>query len=174
MNHYKSDLVKIKAFIFDVDGVLGSDRVVLSPDGELLRTMNIKDGYSMQYAVKKGYILGIITGGNNESIRTRFKNLGITDIYMKSRYKLDDYKDMISKHELKDEEVLYMGDDMPDFEVMQRVGIAACPYTACDEIKSISRYISDKAGGEGCVRDVIEQVLKVQKNWMEPSEAFSW
>jgi 3-deoxy-D-manno-octulosonate 8-phosphate phosphatase (KDO 8-P phosphatase) len=127
----------------------------------------------LQYAIRKGYPIGIITGGNSEVVETRFRNLGITDIYLRSRNKQEDMKDFLSKHELKLENILYMGDDLPDYRVMQKVGFPTCPADAVEEIKSISIYISDKPGGEGCVRDVIEQVLRLQGRWMEP-DAFTW
>jgi len=173
MEYIKEAFTHIKAFIFDVDGVLGSDKVLLTSDGEMLRTMNIKDGFAMQYAIRKGYKIAIITGGNSASIKTRFENLGITDIYLRSNEKIENYLDFIKKYGIKDEEVLYMGDDLPDYVVMQRVGVSACPITAVDEVKSISKYISPKEGGNGAVRDILEQVLKAQGRWMEP-DAVSW
>jgi 3-deoxy-D-manno-octulosonate 8-phosphate phosphatase (KDO 8-P phosphatase) len=173
MANFRAGLKKIKAFIFDVDGVLGSDKVLLFPEGDLLRTMNIKDGFAMQYAVRKGYKIAIITGGNSESVRKRFENLGVTDIYLKSQNKMADYEDFIKKNKLKDEQILYMGDDLPDYEVMKRVGVPTCPVSAVHEIRSIAQYISDRQGGDGAVRDIIEQTLKVQKKWMEP-DAFKW
>ncbi len=171
--NYKEKLSQIKAFVFDVDGVLGSDRVLLNPDGELLRTMNIKDGYSMVYAMRKGFRFAIITGGTNDSIIKRFTSLGVQDIYLKSSNKMHDYLDFLAKYNLTDHDILYMGDDLPDLEVMQKVAIASCPSTAVDEIKEIAHYISPIAGGEGAVRDVIQQVLKSQGRWLEP-DAFKW
>jgi 3-deoxy-D-manno-octulosonate 8-phosphate phosphatase (KDO 8-P phosphatase) len=173
MANYREGLGKIKAFVFDVDGVLGSDKVLLSPDGDMLRTMNIKDGYAMHYATLKGYVIAITTGGASELVRKRFVNLGIKDVYIKSHNKMDDYIDFITKHNLKDDEILYMGDDLPDYHVMQRVGLPTCPLTAAEEIKSISKYISDKPGGDGAVRDVIQQVLRLQGKWME-DDACKW
>ena len=173
MKNYKEDLRRIKAFIFDVDGVLSNARIYLHPEGELMRSMNIKDGYALQYAVRKGYVIGIITGGNSGSIEKRFHHLGIEDIYLKSRDKLVDFEHFINKHGLDPMEILYVGDDLPDYKVMQKVGFPACPSDAVEEIKSISKYISDKDGGEGCVRDLIEQVLRLQGQWMH-DEAFHW
>jgi len=166
MKNYKQRLNKIKAFLFDVDGVLGSSRVLLSSNGELLRTMNIKDGYAMQYAVRQGYLLGIISGGKSEAVHQRFVALGIHDVYMGAGNKMDFYKAFLSKYGLTDEEVLYMGDDIPDYEVMQKAGVSACPADAAQEIKAIASYVSHIKGGEGCVRDVIEQVLKLHGRWM--------
>ena len=173
MSNFREGLSKIKAFIFDVDGVLGSDKVLLHPNGDMLRTMNIKDGYAMQYAVRKGYKFAIITGGASESVRTRFANLGIEDIYMKSHNKMADYQHFLNKYNFTDEEILYMGDDLPDYEVMLRVGIPTCPANAVEEIKAVSKYISEKPGGDGAVRDVVQQVLRLQGKWME-QDAFKW
>ena len=123
MSNYRKKLKKVKAFVFDVDGVLGSDKVLLFSDGEMLRTMNIKDGYAMQYAVRKGYKIAIITGGSSDSVRKRFEKLGIDDVYILSRNKIDDYEHFLNRYKLTDEEVLYMGDDLPDYRVMKKVGV---------------------------------------------------
>lgn len=173
MSNFKEELGKVKAFVFDVDGVLSNAKIFLHPEHHLMRTMNIKDGYAIQYAIRKGYKIGIITGGNSEAVETRFRNLGITDIYLRSRNKKQNLSDFLSKYDLKPENILYMGDDLPDYQVMKEVGFPTCPSDAVEEIKSISVYISDKPGGEGCVRDVIEQVLRLQGKWMEP-DAFTW
>jgi len=165
LDNFKERLKEIKAFVFDVDGVF-SNNVFIQSDGELLRTMNTKDGFALHHAVNKhSFVAAIITGGNSESVKTRFQSLGLTDIYLKSPNKLDDFEDFISKYDFKPSQVLYMGDDIPDYEVMTKVGIPTCPSDASEEIKSISVYISDKKGGEGCVRDVIEQVLRAQGKW---------
>ena len=173
MSNFKEELSKVKAFIFDVDGVLSPSRVMLHPGHEMMRSMNIKDGYALQYAVRKGYPIAIITGGNSDAVGQRFKNLGIADIYLRSRNKMDDLSDFLAKRGLDRESILYMGDDLPDYLVMKEVGFPTCPSDAVEEVKAISVYISDKPGGEGCVRDVIEQVLRLQGRWMEP-DAFSW
>jgi 3-deoxy-D-manno-octulosonate 8-phosphate phosphatase (KDO 8-P phosphatase) len=170
--NFKKLLRNVKAFAFDVDGVF-SHNVLLHPSGEIMRSMNIKDGFSVQYAVKKGYPIAIITGGKCDSVRERFKNLGVTDIYLQSSNKIDDFEDFLSKYQIKPEDILYMGDDLPDYEIMKRVGVPTCPADAVEEIKSISVYVSHKTGGEGCVRDIIEQTLRVQGQWMHP-EAFTW
>jgi len=171
--NYREDLKKVKAFIFDVDGVFSKESFYLHPSGEFIRSMNAKDGYATQFAVKQNYLVGIITGAKTESVRSRFKGLGITDIYLASSNKWDDYQDFLFKYSLKPEEILYMGDDIPDLQVMMNVGMPACPADAVFEIKQISKYISDKNGGDGCVRDVIEKVLKIQLKWhdepMEPT-----
>lgn len=173
MANFKEDLRKVKAFVFDIDGVFASSKVILHPDGDMMRTMNIKDGFACFYLIKKGYPVAIITGGNSESVRWRFERLGIKDIFIKSSDKLRDFEQFISKYNIDPENVLYMGDDLPDYPVMRKVGIPTCPADAVEEIKAISRYISDKNGGEGCVRDVIEQVLRLNGKWMD-TEAFSW
>ena len=173
MSNFKEDLRKVKAFVFDVDGVFSSADLLLFPTGELIRTMNIRDGYALQYAVKKAYPVGIITGGNSEAVRIRFQRLGVSDIYMTSHNKMNDFHLFINKYKLLPEDILYMGDDIPDYEVMQLVGFPVCPSDAVEEIKSISRYISDKAGGQGCVRDILEQVLRLHGKWME-EDAVNW
>lgn len=173
MSNFKEELRKVKAFIFDVDGVLSESRIYLHPGGEPMRSINIKDGFAIQYAIRKGYPVCIITGGNSQSVESRYRYLGVSDIYLRSKNKLDDLKDFLAKYDFASENVLYMGDDLPDYSVMQEVGFPTCPADAVEEIKSISLYISDKSGGEGCVRDVIEQVLRLHGKWMDP-EALSW
>lgn len=173
MSSINYDLNKIKAFVFDVDGVLSCDVIPLHPNGDPMRTVNIKDGYALQLAVKKGYQVAIITGGYTEAVRIRFSRLGITHIYMKSAVKIHDYQDFLEKTGLQPEEVLYAGDDIPDYEVMKLVGLPVAPADAAPEIKRIAKYISQKNGGEGVARDVIEQTLKAQGNWMG-DEAFGW
>lgn len=166
MEHFKDKLKNIKAFAFDIDGVF-SENVILDPSGELLRTMNIKDGYAVQLAVKRGFPIAIITGGNSQAIKMRFESLGVKDVYLKSQYKMDDFNEFLTRYELTPSDVLYMGDDIPDIEVLSIVGISTCPADAVEEVKAVSTYISPKGAGKGCVRDVIEQVLKVQKLWIE-------
>ena len=167
------DLKKIKGLVFDVDGVLSSNRITLSSDGDPMRTVNIKDGYALQLAVKKGLEIGIITGGYTEAVKIRYERLGIKHIYMRSHYKTIDYEDFLIMTCLKDEEVMYCGDDMPDYGVMQRVGLPIAPSDAAPEIKALATYISPYIGGDGVARDIIEQVLKVQGQWMD-DEAFGW
>ena len=139
----------------------------------MLRTSNIKDGYAIFHAIKMGYPIAIITGGSSELVKTRFEGLGVKHIYLKSKDKMIDFKDFINKEKIDVKNILYMGDDIPDYPVLKIVGIPTCPEDAAVEIKSISKYISHKKGGEGCVRDVVEQVLRSQNNWMN-AEAFSW
>lgn len=168
------DLKKIKALFFDVDGVLSAETIGMHPNGEPMRTVNIKDGYAMQHAVKCGLIIAIITGGRTESIRKRYEGLGIKDVYLGVSVKIKMYDELKEKYGLKDEEILYMGDDVPDYEVMKKCGLPCCPADAAPEIKEISTYISQKAGGMGCGRDVLEQILKAQGLWMHNSKAFGW
>lgn len=162
---YKEIMPQITTFMFDVDGVLTNGLITITTSGELIRNMNIKDGYALKTAVDAGYNVCIISGGSNEGVRTRLENLGIKDIYLGTHNKIVQFEEYLSKKNISSEEVLYMGDDIPDFPVMQKVGLASCPKDAVSEIQGISHYISQKKGGKGCVRDVIEQVLKVQGNW---------
>lgn len=168
------DLKKIKALIFDVDGVLSSETIFLHPNGEPMRTVNIKDGYALQFAIKSDVLIAVITGGNTEAVFKRFESLGIKNIYMGASLKVNEYEDFKAKYGLHDDEILYMGDDIPDYEVMQRCGLPCCPSDAVPEIKSVSVYISHRTGGNGCVRDVIEQVLRAQGIWMSNEKAFRW
>lgn len=173
MTNFKEELGKVKAFVFDVDGVLSDSKITLHSNDGLMRSMNIKDGYAIQYAVRKGYPMAIITGGTSENVKKRFANLGVKDIYIKSRNKMDDLGDFMERHGVGAGEILYMGDDLPDYQVMRHVGFPTCPADADSEIKEISVYISEKKGGEGCVRDVIEQVMRLQGTWMQ-DDAFHW
>lgn len=165
MLNFKERLPKIKTFLFDVDGVLTNDSVQIMPDGELVRNMNSKDRYALQLAVKKGYRIAIITGGNSNAVKNALTTIGIKDIFLGQNNKINCYEDYILEHDLKEEEIVYMGDDLPDYDVMKRVGIAACPNNSAHEIKEISIYISNRNGGEACVRDIIEQVMRSQDTW---------
>jgi 3-deoxy-D-manno-octulosonate 8-phosphate phosphatase (KDO 8-P phosphatase) len=162
---YKEIMNAITTFIFDVDGVLTDSSVFVTNEGDMLRTMNIRDGFAMKAAVESGYHVCIISGGSNEGVRTRLRNLGITDIHLATPDKVATFKEYTELYHIKPETVLYMGDDIPDYYVMQLVGLATCPQDASPEIKGISQYISHKNGGKGAVRDVIEQVMKVQGKW---------
>ena len=173
MSNIKYDLTKIKAFLFDVDGVLSSDWIPLAENGDPLRTVNVKDGYALQLAVKQGFQVGIITGAYTENIRYRFERLGVQYIYLNSSVKMNDYEDFLGKTGLKDEEIVFAGDDIPDYDVMKRAGLPVAPASAAPEIKEIAKFISHKNGGEGIAREIIEQTMKAQGKWMK-GDAFGW
>ncbi|WKS95206.1 KdsC family phosphatase [Riemerella columbina] len=164
---YKQRLKQIKAFVFDVDGVFTDGSIFLMPDGSMSRVMNVLDGYAVVKALRKSYKIGVITGGNDPMVKNRLQYLGITDYYPKSSDKLLDYEAFKNQHQLKDEDILTMGDDLPDLPMMKASAIATCPPNARPEVKAISDYISPTLGGSGAVRDVIEQVLKAQNQWSE-------
>ena len=166
------DLQKIHAIVFDLDGVLSGSTISLGIDGTPLRTVNIKDGYAIQLAVKMGLNIAIISGCKIEGVRYRYEGLGMTDIYLGAAVKVKVYEEFLAKHGLRDDEVMFMGDDIPDLEVMRRVGCPVCPKDACCEVKDVSIYISDYDGG--CGRDVIEQTLKAQGKWLQDERAFGW
>ena len=168
------DLAMIKAVIFDIDGVLSSETITLSAEGEPLRTVNIKDGYAIQLAMKLGLRIAIMTGANVTSIRKRYEGLGVEDIHTGCAVKIETYEAFLQKYGLKDEEIMYMGDDIPDFEIIRRVGCPVCPKDACPEIKEACIYVSDRLGGHGCGRDVVEQVLRAQGKWVMDKKAFGW
>ena len=173
MTNFKEDLIKVKAFIFDIDGVLSLQTVNLNSFGVPNRTVNLRDGYAMQLAVRKGYPICVISGSSSKDYKKRLKLLGVTDVYLNSHSKLDHFNTFLKKYNLSKSDVLFMGDDIPDYEVMKEAGVAVCPSDADSEIKQVASYISDKKGGEGCVRDVIEQVLRLHNKWMN-SDAFTW
>jgi 3-deoxy-D-manno-octulosonate 8-phosphate phosphatase (KDO 8-P phosphatase) len=156
---------KIKCFVFDVDGVLTNGNVTVMPNGVLIRTMNIKDGYALQLAIKKGYKVWVISGGNSEEVKTRLQNLGVSDVFMKVTDKKQLLSELMLLNELVKEDVLFMGDDMPDFEALQLAGIAACPSDAVVDIKEICSYKAIAKGGAGCAREVIEKTLKLNNHW---------
>ena len=164
---YKTKLKNIKAFVFDVDGVFTDGSIYLLPGGNMCRVMNVLDGYAVVKALKNKYLIGVITGGNDEEVRKRIHYLGIEDYYAKSSNKEIDFEAFKSKHSLENEEILTMGDDLPDRKMMKMSGISACPKNAMPEVKEISDYISLVEGGKGAVRDVIEQVMKIQGTWLE-------
>lgn len=173
MTFFKERLKQVKAFAFDVDGVLSSDTSPLNAEGDPVRTANVKDGYALRNARNMGYPIGIISGGAVERVRLRYEKLGVEHIYLGVRDKLECLNDFIQKNGVSAEEVLYMGDDLVDYQVMKNIGIPVCPLDAVSEIKEISLYISDKKGGEGCVRDIIEQVMKAQDTWINP-KTYYW
>lgn len=168
---YKTLLHQITTFVLDVDGVLTDGTVLVTTEGEMLRTMSIKDGYAIKVAIEKGFKVCIITGGTNEGVKKRLQGLGITDFYMGSHHKLDALQEYLDIYDIPREEVLYMGDDIPDIPAMASVALPSCPQNAVPEVKRVAKYISHINGGHGCVRDVIEQVLKVKGHWMENFDA---
>lgn len=165
--NYKEYLASITTFVFDVDGVLTDGSIQISTEGELLRTMDIKDGYAMKHAIDQGFTVAVISGGKNEGVRTRLKGLGLTDVYLGCQDKTQQIDEFMDIYDIRPEQILYMGDDIPDLYPMRKVAMPTCPQDAVPEIKEISKYISHKKGGHGCVRDVIEQVLKVQGKWLQ-------
>jgi 3-deoxy-D-manno-octulosonate 8-phosphate phosphatase (KDO 8-P phosphatase) len=173
MTNFKEDLVRVKAFVFDIDGVLSLQTINLNSFGVPNRTVNLRDGYAIQLAVKKGYFVAVITGSNSKEYLKRLKQLGVKDVYLNSRSKLEHFNEFLKRHNLDKSDVLFMGDDIPDYEVMKVAGIPVCPSDADSEIKQVAYYISDKKGGEGCVRDVIEQVLRLHNKWMD-TQGFTW
>lgn len=168
------DLNKISTVIFDVDGVLSANTIPMDAQGNPVRTMNIKDGYAIQLAAKQGIKLAIITGGNDDSIRYRYSKLGVEDVFMGCAVKIKTYEEYKQKHALSDEEVIYVGDDVPDYEIMKQVGCPCCPSDACSDIKDISVYVSPKPGGSECARDILEQLLRVKGLWLNSAKAFGW
>ena len=171
--NFKELLPHVKAFAFDIDGVLSKQTQPMSAEGVPMRTANIKDGYVLQLAIKLGFKIAIITGGRQEAIRKRYEGLGITDVFMGQSTKLGTYEQWRDQNGLTDDQILYMGDDMPDLPVLQKVGVPVCPADACPDVKQTCRYISPIIGGEGCVRDVVEQVIRAHNLWGS-DHACSW
>ncbi|ATV31975.1 KdsC family phosphatase [Prevotella intermedia] len=168
------ELKKIKAIVFDVDGVLSLNTIAMDSEGVPVRTMNIKDGYAIQLAVKLGLKIALMTGGRNEEIRKRYAYLGVQDVFLNCKVKLNTWDTYLKENNLQPEEIIYVGDDIPDYEIMQRAGCPCCPKDACADIKAISSYISDCNGGMGVARDIIEQVLRAQGKWLTSAKAFGW
>ncbi len=173
MINYKEKLHPIKAFAFDFDGVMTDGSVWTFADGETVRCGNIKDGFAIQYAVKKGYIVAVISGATSKSIDNRMKMLGVTQVYTGCADKMKTFDQFLSTNNLTEEQVLCMGDDIPDYPILQRAGVSACPADAAVEIKESVDYISLFPGGRGCVRDVIEQVLRLHGQWFH-QDAVVW
>ena len=173
MADFKSLMNHVKAFVFDVDGVFTDGQVYLFPGEDFVRAVNIKDGYAIQHCIKMGFPVAIISGGKSDEVAKRFQKLGVTDIYMGASSKLDLYEDFRMKYQYEHHNILFMGDDIPDYEIMKIVGVPTCPADAASEIKEAAVYISDKGGGKGCVRDVVEQVMRLHKKWMDKN-AFEW
>ncbi len=162
---YKEYLEHISTFIFDVDGVLTDGTITITTSGDMLRTMHTKDGFAIKTALDAGFKVCVISGGTNEGVRKRLEGLGMTDVFLGAHDKIKLFNTYLDTYNLKQENVLFMGDDIPDYPVMKLVGLPCCPQDAVPEIKAISKYVSHKKGGKGAVRDVIEQVLKVQGKW---------
>jgi len=171
--NYKEIFKNITTVVLDVDGVLTNSDIILIPGMQPVRKMNAKDGYAMQLAVRNGIRMAIITGGRSPEVKERLQGLGITDIYLGASSKMESYEDLKMCYDLKDDEILYMGDDLPDYDIMKIVALAAAPQDAAPEIKSVADYVSPVNGGKGCVRDVLEQLLKIQGKWAR-SEDRTW
>ncbi len=165
MSNFKERLSQVKCFVFDVDGVLTNGQLLVTHEGQQLRSMNIKDGYALQLAVQKGYHIIILSGAVSEGVLKRLNGLGLKDVHIGVKNKKDSLAQLLSDHNFSYEQVLYMGDDMPDLEAMSNCGVPTCPIDAVQQIRNICIYISDKKGGDGCVRDVIEQVLTLHNKW---------
>lgn len=175
MDNRQPDFSSVRALAFDVDGVLSANTIMLPEMGEQpVRTANIKDGYALQLAVRRGLPVAIITGGKSRSVYQRYRNLGVLHVFLSVSMKLPVYERWLEICGLHDEDVLFMGDDIPDYEIMLRCGFACCPRDAADEIKEIAHYISPYDGGTGCVRDVVSRVLKTRGQWMGDKTAFGW
>ncbi len=173
LKNYKQKLLKISTIFLDIDGVLTDGSVIIASDGEQLRNMHVKDGYALQLAVKKGYRIVIISGGRSSLMPKRFEYLGITDVFLGVDNKINCFRKFMEENNITQEQTLYMGDDIPDIEVMKNVAIACCPADAAEEVKSVAHYISHLPGGKACVRDIIEQIMKVQGKWFD-QDAICW
>jgi 3-deoxy-D-manno-octulosonate 8-phosphate phosphatase (KDO 8-P phosphatase) len=164
--NYKEYLSQITTFMFDVDGVLTDGTIIITTNCDMHRTMHTKDGFALKTAVDKGFHVCIISGGTDEGVRMRLKGLGIKDVHLGTHHKTETMNTFLNDNKIHREQVLYMGDDIHDLNVMQEVGLPCCPQDAVPEIKAVSKYVSHKKGGKGCVRDIVEQVLKVQGMWL--------
>ena len=165
MDSYKTRLKDITTFILDVDGVMTNGKIIYTHDGKIDRQFYAKDGYAIKYAISKGYRIAIISGGMQENVRTRLNSLGVEDVFLKAFNKIEVYQKFIEEKKIDPKNILYMGDDNPDLDVLKVVGISSCPNDASVDVKSICDYISHKDGGMGCVRDVIEQVMRIHKKF---------
>ncbi len=163
---FKELLHTVTTFVFDVDGVFTDGSLFLDDKGGLLRTMNVKDGYAVKFALNKGYNIAVISAGQNETVKQRLQGLGIQDVYLNASDKVTCLNEIIAKYQLTKEQIVYMGDDLLDIPAMKCVGMPTCPQDAVPEVKAHARYISHKKGGKTCVRDIIEQVLKVRGDWL--------
>ena len=165
--NYKEYLNQITTLIFDVDGVLTDGSIIVATNGDMFRKMHTKDGFALKTAVDRGFNVCIISGGNNEGVRLRLNGLGIKEVHLGAHHKTETMNTYLEENNIRRDQVLYMGDDIPDLHVMKEVSLPCCPQDAVQEIKKVAKYVSHKKGGKGCVRDVIEQVLKVQEKWLD-------
>ena len=163
--NYKKLLNDITAFIFDVDGVLTNGKIMVTTEGEMYRVMDTKDGFALKYALNKGFKIGIISGGTNQGVKNRLELLGVEKVYLGIHEKKTAFRDFLRQFKIKPDQVLYMGDDVPDLPVMELAGVSTCPNDSATDVKQFVDYVSHKKGGEGCVREIIEQVLRVQGKW---------
>lgn len=168
------DLTKIKGIVFDVDGVLSPTVIPMYPDGEPMRMVNVKDGYAMQLAVKKGLLIAILSGARTRAVQVRFENLGVSDVLLGVPVKLPVFEQWMSTHGLKAEQVAYVGDDIPDLQVMHAAGLAVAPADAAPELRQAAGYVSPCQGGYGVARDLLEQVMRAQGLWLDDHHAFGW
>lgn len=164
--NYKILLNNVSTFIFDVDGVMTNGKIIITTEGEMYREMNTRDGFALKYASLKGYKIGVISGGTNEGVKKRLELLGVNKVYLGIHEKDNAFNDFVKTFDINPEEVLYMGDDVPDIPVMEKAGIATCPQDAVSDVKKIADYVSHKKGGDGCLREIIEQVMRVQNKWI--------
>lgn len=172
--NYKELLNRITTFVFDVDGVLTDGTIIVFPGQEPVRAFNIKDGFAIQKAVKKGYRIAIITGGRSQAVKERLNGLGVTDVYLNASNKIEQLQEYMHLYDLKKDEMLYMGDDLPDLPVLMACGVATCPIDSAPEVKATADYVSPIKGGQGCVRDIIEQTMRVQGKWNEEAGDQAW
>lgn len=170
MGNFKEDIARVRAFVFDVDGVMTDGGIIPTPDGDFIRRYYAKDGYAVAYAIKLGYKVCIISGGRGEMLRRRLEMLGVSKMYLNCMDKIAAIDEFIAENGLDARDVIYMGDDIPDLDCMRRVGIPVCPADACSEVIEASRYVSEYDGGRGAVRDIVEQVLRAQGAWARSSE----
>ena len=173
MDNYQTKLQHITTFIFDFDGVLSDGKIYVLPDGDQMRATDVKDGYALQYALRNGYHVAVISGGYSETMRLRYQSFTGMDIYLKVRDKVEAFHEYLKRYNLTPDEVMFVGDDIPDYKVMMLAGLKCCPADAAQEIRQIVDYVSCCPGGRGCVRDVIEQTLKTQGKWFE-DDACLW
>lgn len=170
MGNFKEDIARVRAFVFDVDGVMTDGGIIPTPDGDFIRRYHAKDGYAVAYAIKQGYKVCIISGGRGEMLRRRLEMLGVSKMYLNCMDKIAAIDEFMAESGLDADEVIYMGDDIPDLDCLRRVGIPVCPADACSEVIEASRYVSEYDGGHGAVRDIVEQVLRAQGVWACSSE----